>query len=94
MLVTRVRLPACAPFLFCAVCLPAKFGSIAGARSWRPVPAWRDDSPGRAQAPAARDLLVLRHGDVAQMVERSLSMREALGSMPSFSIFGKVRLWH
>ena len=25
-------------------------------------------------------------GDVAQMVERSLSMREALGSMPSFSI--------
>ena len=28
------------------------------------------------------------------MVERSLSMREALGSMPSFSIFGQVRLWH
>ena len=25
------------------------------------------------------------HGDVAQMVERSHSMREALGSMPSFS---------
>ena len=25
--------------------------------------------------------------DVAQMVERSLSMREALGSMPSFSTF-------
>ena len=27
------------------------------------------------------------NGDVAQMVERSLSMREALGSMPSFSTF-------
>ena len=26
-------------------------------------------------------------GDLAQMVERSLSMREALGSMPRFSIF-------
>ena len=26
-------------------------------------------------------------GDVAQVVERSLSMREALGSMPSFSNF-------
>ena len=26
-------------------------------------------------------------GDVAQMVERSLSMREALGSMPRFSTF-------
>jgi hypothetical protein len=25
-------------------------------------------------------------GDLAQMVERSLSMREALGSMPRFSI--------
>ena len=25
-------------------------------------------------------------GDVAQMVERSLSMREVLGSIPSFSI--------
>ena len=29
--------------------------------------------------------LMCKHGDVAQMVERSLSMREALGSMPSFS---------
>ena len=29
----------------------------------------------------------LFQGDVAQMVERSLSMREALGSMPSFSTF-------
>ena len=28
---------------------------------------------------------VALEGDVAQMVERSLSMREALGSMPSFS---------
>ena len=26
-------------------------------------------------------------GDLAQMVERSLSMREALGSMPRFSSF-------
>ena len=26
-----------------------------------------------------------RRGDLAQMVERSLSMREALGSMPRFS---------
>ena len=26
-------------------------------------------------------------GDLAQMVKRSLSMREALGSMPRFSIF-------
>ncbi len=26
-----------------------------------------------------------REGDVAQMVERSLSMREVLGSIPSFS---------
>jgi hypothetical protein len=26
-------------------------------------------------------------GDVAQMVERSLSMREVRGSMPRFSIF-------
>ena len=26
-------------------------------------------------------------GDLAQMVERSLSMREALGSMPRFSTF-------
>ena len=30
---------------------------------------------------------VYRHGDVAQMVERPLSMREVLGSMPSFSNF-------
>jgi hypothetical protein len=29
-------------------------------------------------------------GDLAQMVERSLSMREALGSMPRFSIFCAV----
>ena len=28
---------------------------------------------------------VVCHGDVAQMVERSLSMREVLGSIPSFS---------
>ena len=37
-------------------------------------------------------------GDVAQMVERSLSMREGLGSMPSFSILDsgneKQRNWH
>ena len=31
--------------------------------------------------------LLLAHGDLAQMVERSLSMREALGSMPRFSRF-------
>ena len=30
---------------------------------------------------------VLSSGDLAQMVERSLSMREALGSMPRFSTF-------
>ena len=29
----------------------------------------------------------MHQGDVAQMVERSLSMREALGSMPSFSTY-------
>ena len=33
-----------------------------------------------------RELLVAE-GDLAQMVERSLSMREALGSMPRFSTF-------
>ena len=32
------------------------------------------------------------NGDVAQMVERSLSMREALGSMPSFSIFDNIQM--
>ena len=32
-------------------------------------------------------------GSVAQMVERSLSMREALGSMPSFSIFQFFVAW-
>ena len=31
-------------------------------------------------------LVSLVVGDLAQMVERSLSMREALGSMPRFSI--------
>ena len=31
-------------------------------------------------------------GDLAQMVERSLSMREALGSMPSYSILWISRL--
>ena len=31
-------------------------------------------------------------GDLAQMVERSLSMREALGSMPSFSIFADIQM--
>ena len=35
----------------------------------------------------AFDFHVSEHGDVAQMVERSLSMREALGSMPRFSTF-------
>ncbi len=29
----------------------------------------------------------IQHGDVAHMVERSLSMREVLGSMPNFSTF-------
>jgi hypothetical protein len=33
----------------------------------------------------------LPHGDLAQMVERSLSMREALGSMPRFSTFSAPR---
>ena len=32
-------------------------------------------------------------GDLAQMVERSLSMREALGSMPRFSSFVFVRVF-
>ena len=32
-------------------------------------------------------------GDLAQMVERSLSMREALGSMPRFSIFHFLRIF-
>ena len=32
------------------------------------------------------------NGDVAQMVERSLSMREVLGSIPSFSIVLNVQL--
>lgn len=31
-----------------------------------------------------------REGDVAQMVERSLSMREVLGSIPSFSILNQL----
>ena len=34
---------------------------------------------------------VLNHGDVAQMVERSLSMREVRGSMPRIS---KSRVTH
>ena len=33
----------------------------------------------------------LNHGDVAQMVERSLSMREVRGSMPGIS---KTRVTH
>ena len=37
-----------------------------------------------SRAPPRTDV----RGDLAQMVERSLSMREALGSMPRFSIFG------
>ena len=35
---------------------------------------------------AVRDVQIYCNGDLAQMVERSLSMREALGSMPRFSI--------
>ena len=36
---------------------------------------------------------VWKLGDVAQVVERSLSMREALGSIPSFStLFARARL--
>ena len=37
----------------------------------------------------ARSLIdfIVAGGDLAQMVERSLSMREALGSMPRFSTF-------
>ena len=31
------------------------------------------------------------HGDVAQMVERSLSMRQVVGSMPIISIFYRLR---
>ena len=30
-------------------------------------------------------IVVPEHGELAQMVERSLSMREGLGSMPGFS---------
>ena len=33
------------------------------------------------------------YGDVAQMVERALSMREVLGSMPNFSTFSERHLF-
>ena len=39
---------------------------------------WLDQCP---------EIAVPGGGDLAQMVERSLSMREALGSMPRFSTF-------
>ncbi len=35
--------------------------------------------------------LVGRQGDIAQMVERSLSMREVSGSIPDISIFAIVQ---
>ena len=34
-----------------------------------------------------QEMIVMQRGVVAQMVERSLSMREALGSIPNYSIF-------
>ena len=43
----------------------------------------------RAAVPAHFDLDVIT-GDVAQMVERSLSMREVRGSIPRISIFSQT----
>ena len=44
----------------------------------------RDEHVPRSRV-QSKDRALKFRGDVAQMVERSLSMREALGSMPSFS---------
>ena len=48
---------------------------------------WRESSSLLKILYGFRSLLSITVGDVAQMVERPLSMREALGSTPSFSTF-------
>ena len=55
-----------------------------------------ENGAGKRVVTASKRLHVNAHpyrsdGDLAQMVERSLSMREALGSMPRFSNFSDVR---
>ena len=53
--------------------------------SWQPI--FRFSRFGTWSVMPDADFYNLSTGDLAQMVERSLSMREALGSMPRFSIF-------